>query len=427
MNVLLVSLYHPELVRGGAQQICHELFEALEETDGVTPTLLAAVDPSMPQLYKSGARITGFDGRPNQFVFLSRGYDYFWHRLNGDDLAEAFANYLLQVKPDVVHFHHFLLLGVDLLTLTRRTLPNARIVFTFHEFLAICMANGQMVRKSDNSICDRATPMRCHQCFPDISPEYFFMREMWVKRHLQAVDLFTTPSRFMIDIYAKWGVDRSRLAHVGNGQGDGHVTRLPQSPGRRRNRFGFFGQLVDNKGVWVILKAVSLLRAEGFSDFVVEINGDNLKYASESRRKEIQDFLEAEGERPVEEQIVFHNGGYEVSQLGTLMNRIDWCLVPSVWREAFGLVVSEAWLFGRPVIGSNVGGMAERVIDGQNGLHFAVGDARSLAEVIRHACDEKGLWDRLAAGVTAPASRDTMVSQFLELYRNGLPADAAAA
>jgi glycosyltransferase involved in cell wall biosynthesis len=424
VKVLLVSLYHPELVRGGAQQICHDLFEGLSESEGVTPTLLAAVDPTMPQLYKSGARITGFDGRANQFIFLSRGYDYFWHRLQGDDLAEAFANFLRQVKPDVVHFHHFLLYGLDFIALTRRTLPEARIIFTFHEYLAICMANGQMVRKTDGSICDRATPIRCHQCFPETSPEYFFMREMWTKRYLDDVDLFTTPSRFMIDLYAKWGVDPARMAHVTNGQGEGRILALAERPRTKRNRFGFFGQLVDNKGVWVILQAVALLRAEGFTDFVVELNGDNLKYASEARRAEIEAFIEAERARPLDERILVHNGGYEVGQLAALMNRIDWCLVPSVWREAFGLVVSEAWLHGRPVIGSNVGGMAERIVDGENGLHFAVADARSLAETIRRACTEEGLWDKLAAGIKPPAGRDVMVGKYLELYRNGLPAAA---
>jgi glycosyltransferase involved in cell wall biosynthesis len=427
VKTLLISLYHPELVRGGAQQICYELFEGLKETRGVEATLLAAVDPSMAHLYKSAARITGFDGRPNEFIFLSRGYDYFWNRLEGDDLSEAFATFLKQVKPDVVHFHHFLLLGLDLLTLTRRTLPQARIVFTFHEFLAVCMANGQMVRKTDNSICDRATAVRCHQCFPEISPEYFFMREMWVKRHLGSVDVFTMPSRFMIDIYGRWGVDRSRMVHVTNGQGENRITRPAERRRAKRNRFGFFGQMVDNKGVWVILEAVALLRAEGFTDFVVELNGDNLQYASEARRKEIEDFLEAERERPIEERIVFHNGAYEVGQLPTLMGRIDWTLVPSVWREAFGLVVSEAWLHGRPVICSKIGGPGERVIDEVNGLHFAVADPRSLAEVIRRACTEDGLWDRVAAGVQPPAGRDVMVGQFLDVYRGELPAAANAA
>ena len=63
MKVLLVSLFHPELVRGGAQQVCYELFQGLKSRRGIEPTLLAAVDPSFKSLYKSGAQITGFDGR----------------------------------------------------------------------------------------------------------------------------------------------------------------------------------------------------------------------------------------------------------------------------------------------------------------------------------------------------------------------------
>jgi len=34
LKVLLISLFHPELVRGGAQQICYELFEGLKELTG---------------------------------------------------------------------------------------------------------------------------------------------------------------------------------------------------------------------------------------------------------------------------------------------------------------------------------------------------------------------------------------------------------
>jgi len=49
------------------------------------------------------------------------------------------------------------------------------------------------------------------------------------------------------------------------------------------------------------------------------------------------------------------------------MARIDWCIVPSLWWEAFALVISEAWMFGKPVICSNVGAMADRVTDEADG------------------------------------------------------------
>jgi len=193
MKVLLISVFHPELVRGGAQQVCYELFEGLKQTPGIEPILLAAIDPSHTALYKSGARITGFDGREGEFLFLSREYDYWWHKCSDPRMIEAYVEFLKIVQPDLIHFHHFLLLGFDLIAVTRRVLPNVRIVFTLHEFLSICAADGQMLRKYDHSLCTRSSPVRCHQCFPDRGPEQFIMRELWVKRHFDVVDRFTTP------------------------------------------------------------------------------------------------------------------------------------------------------------------------------------------------------------------------------------------
>jgi glycosyltransferase involved in cell wall biosynthesis len=427
LKVLLVSLFHPELVRGGAQQVCYELFLGLRARDDVKPTLLASIDGSMPALFKSGARITGFDRRPDEFLFLSRDYDYTWHKTTNPQLVEAYVEFLGLVRPDVVHFHHFLTLGVDLLTITRKILPQARIVFTFHEFMAICAADGQMVRRTDRSLCAEASGIRCHQCLPDHPPEFFFMREMWMKKHFEAVDVFTTPSRFMIDHYVRWGLAPERIRHVPNGQADYSGGLIPTGERATRNRFGFFGQMVDNKGIHVILDAVEHLRASGFTDFVVEINGDNLRYASEGRRREIEAFLAREAERPPHERNVIMNGSYHVGQLTNRMARIDWCIVPSVWWEIFGLVISEAWMFKRPVIASNAGGMKERITDGVDGLHFQLGDPRALGEVMRRACKEDGLWERLVSGIHPPLNRDAMTDRFFQIYVENRVAEQLAA
>jgi glycosyltransferase involved in cell wall biosynthesis len=417
MRVLLISIFHPELVRGGAQQIAYELFRGLNERAGIEATFLAAIDQKQAAFYKSGACITGFDGRAGEFLFLSRGYDYWWHKTGDARLLEAYAEFLREIRPDVVHFHHFLLLGIDLVTFTRSALPDARIVFTLHEFLSICDANGHMLRVQDKALCTRASPVRCHQCFPSRGPEEFFLREMWFKRHFENVDMFTTPSRFMMEHFTAWGLDPARIRHVTNGQPDYAGGRRPaMAGGGRRDRFGFFGQLVDNKGVWLLLEAVALLRAEGFEDFLVEINGENLHYASERRRLEIEAFRAAEEALPPERRRVRFNGGYEVSQLAARMARVDWCIVPSVWWETFALVISEAWMFGRPVIASDIGAMGERVRDEVDGLHFTAGDARALAATMRRAATEEGLWERLSAGVSSPPARDAMVDGMVGVY-----------
>jgi glycosyltransferase involved in cell wall biosynthesis len=242
------------------------------------------------------------------------------------------------------------------------------------------------------------------------------MRKMWFMQHFSVVDAFTCPSRFMIEPYVTWGIPREKLHHITNGQRDYSAgVKLPAaSP--RHNRFGFFGQFVDVKGVQIILQAVSILRAEGFTDFTVELNGDNIRYASAGLRDVFETFMAEEAKRPSDERIVFNNGSYHVDQLHSRMSRVDWCIVPSIWWEIFGLVISEAWMFGRPVICSNVGGPGERVGNDVDGLHFEVADARSLALTLRRAATEEGLWERLSHSAPTPPSRDAMVQGYTGVY-----------
>jgi len=220
----------------------------------------------------------------------------------------------------------------------------------------------------------------------------------------------------MIDRYVEWGIDAGKIHHISNGQAD--CTRgstLPAFDGPK-NRFGFFGQMVDIKGIQIILRAVAILRDQGFTNFQVELNGDNLRYATPALTKEIEDFLTEENERPFAERIVQSNGSYHLDQLASRMARVDWSIVPSLWEEAFGLVVSEAWAFRRPVICSDVGALAERVTDNVNGIHFPRGDPYALAAVIRRVCTETGLWERLSGAIPEPPSLAAMVAGFLDVY-----------
>jgi glycosyltransferase involved in cell wall biosynthesis len=416
-RVLIVSLHHPELVRGGAQRVAYDLFQALQSHPDIAPVLLASADDRWPALFKSGARITGFDGRPGEYLFLSRDYDHWLHKATVPALVETFAAFLEEVRPEVVHFHHFMTLGVELISVARRVLPEARIVFTFHEFLALCAADGQMVRRTDGTLCAGPSAVRCHQCFPDRPPELFHARRLWLQAHLRHVDLFTVPSRFMAAPYIAWGVPEERIVHVPNGifSEAGKVPALPARPGPK-TRFGFFGQFVPNKGLPIILAAIALLRAEGVGGFTVELNGDNLREAPAALQTMLAEALAAEAERPVAERILSSNGSYGMSDLPARMARVDWCLLPSQWREAYGLVVSEAFMFGRPVICSDQGGPAERVRHEVDGLQVPLGDARALAETIWRCATEDGLWERLHANIRRPPAREAMAARFRDVY-----------
>ena len=80
LRVLLVSLFHPELIRGGAQQICYELFEELKQQPGVVPTLLASIDPRYPGAVQERRLHHGVRRAADEFLFLMQDYDYWWHK-----------------------------------------------------------------------------------------------------------------------------------------------------------------------------------------------------------------------------------------------------------------------------------------------------------------------------------------------------------
>jgi glycosyltransferase involved in cell wall biosynthesis len=79
-------------------------------------------------------------------------------------------------------------------------------------------------------------------------------------------------------------------------------------------------------------------------------------------------------------------------------------------------VIQEAFMNRRPVICSDIGGMAEKVAHSVNGLHFTVGDPAHLAQTIITGVRTPGLWDRLRAGIPAAYAMQRHVDNLTELY-----------
>jgi glycosyltransferase involved in cell wall biosynthesis len=430
-KVLYVSVFHPELVRGGAQQAAHELFRGARAA-GLDAVFVASCEPSVNQaLFKPGAIFTGFDGREGEYLFLSDSFEHVWYRNLNPRALRWFEEFLRDQRPDVVHFHHFMTIGLDMFILARRVLPEARLVLTLHEFLGICKADGQMVRRTDRTLCERASPVRCHQCFPDTAPEIFRLREDWVKHAFSVFDAFVAPTDFVRRRYAAWGLPAEKIHVVSNAQQDysGTDYRVPvpaaDALARVPNRFGFFGQLVDNKGLGVVFDALEAYDKRHAEEIVLEINGANLHYASEGFRTRFKEFLEAAD--GLEKVRVRHNGPYAMGDLPSRMGRIDWVLVPSTWWEIFGLVVSEAWMFRKPPIVSNIGGIGERVLHDHDGLLFEAGDAERLAETLHRCVTEPGLHARLAANSPGVPPVESVVREHCRVYGVALPEAAAAA
>jgi glycosyltransferase involved in cell wall biosynthesis len=116
-------------------------------------------------------------------------------------------------------------------------------------------------------------------------------------------------------------------------------------------------------------------------------------------------------------QRVHFAGPYQRRDLSRLIAAVDWVLVPSIWWENSPLVIQEAFAHRRPVICSNIGGMAEKVRWGRDGFHFQVNDPFELASLMVRLATSLDVWDRLQKSIQRPLSVAEAAARHLELYR----------
>jgi glycosyltransferase involved in cell wall biosynthesis len=399
-RLLYITSNHPAIRPGGLESYTLDLYEAMRLSGEFEPVLVARAGPPFtePSSHHGWSPFAMVGDDPNQYLFYTNTFadhsqfdPLFGRWANKQVLTRFFRDFLLAQKPDIVHIQHTIFLGYDLVRVIRNTLPDVRIIYTLHEYLPICFRDGQMVRTGTEDLCQEESPRRCHECFPHVTPQAFFMRKRFVQSHLALVDRFIAPTPYVRDRYVDWGLPSDRI--VVEPQGMLPVTdRVPDEGNERvRNRFGYFGQLNPYKGADVLLEAMDLLDEE--FDGHLWVHGANL----EIQPLEFRDRVAAlsDGSR---ENITFA-GRYEREELGKLMAEIDWVVVPSIWWETGPIVAMEAFQYGRPVICSDIGGMSEKVTDGVNGLHFRRRDAAHLAETMLYAVETSGLWKELHAGI----------------------------
>jgi hypothetical protein len=89
---------------------------------------------------------------------------------------------------------------------------------TFHEMLAICMADGQMVKRNSLELCHSASSIACNKCFPELRPEFVTLRAARLKAALEECDLFIFPSEFIAERYVEWGLAPEKCVVIPNGQ-----------------------------------------------------------------------------------------------------------------------------------------------------------------------------------------------------------------
>jgi glycosyltransferase involved in cell wall biosynthesis len=225
-------------------------------------------------------------------------------------------------------------------------------------------------------------------------------------RLVPAVDLFLSPSRFLLEQLVAWGVPAERIRHVRAGIDGARFERIVRVPSERL-RVAFLGTLARHKGPHVLIAAWARLpedlRQRGSLDLYGPPGGDPAYVA------ELEAAARACGARL--------HGRLEGDAVLELHARTDLLVVPSLWFENQPLVILEA-LWARTALAvSDLGGMAELVHEGETGLCFPAGDAAALATRLAELLGDRRALDALQRSRPAPPDVSSDVEQVEGAYR----------
>ena len=176
---------------------------------------------------------------------------------------------------------------------------------------------------------------------------------------------------------------------VGNPYNDEVFRNL--HPTARTKELIFVGRLVTDKGADLLLEALALLDAKPR----LTIAGEGPERAR--LEKQAADLR-------LQSQVNFA-GNQTSEQLAKILNEHQILVVPSRWREPFGIVALEGIACGCVAVGSAEGGLVEAI--GPCGITFPNGKARALADVLARLLVDQTECDRLRQNANAHLARFT--------------------
>jgi phosphatidylinositol alpha-mannosyltransferase len=172
--------------------------------------------------------------------------------------------------------------------------------------------------------------------------------------------------------------------------------------GAEELRILFIGQAVERKGLPVLLRAFEALREH--VPATLTLVGP--------RPDEIAPLL-------LDDRGVRALGKVSEAQKAEELRGAQVLCAPSLGGESFGMVLTEAFAAGTPVVASDIAGYRDVVRDGVEGLLTPRGDARALAEALRALALDPARRARMALAARARAERFAwphVAAEVLEVY-----------
>ena len=153
------------------------------------------------------------------------------------------------------------------------------------------------------------------------------------------------------------------------------VSAMSAAPSLRERAGGeaphllFLSNLIESKGIYVLLDACKVLKEQGL-DFTCDFVGGESKVVS------AEAFREAIAERGLADRVVYHGPQYGEDKV-RFFTQADVFVQPT-FDDCFPLTLVEAMQYGLPIVSTDVGAIPDMIVEGVNGFMCQQRDVPSL-------------------------------------------------
>jgi glycosyltransferase involved in cell wall biosynthesis len=388
MKVLVANNYF--YLRGGCERVMLNDMRALT-AEGIEVIPFSAADPdNLPTEYAKYF-VPGADIRATSPM---RRVEAAVDAVHCRRTADAFATMLDKLRPDVVHCHNIYgRLSTSILGVAKqRRIPT---VLTVHDYKVVCpsylmLKNGKPCSACVDGGYYRCAVNRCHK--GQLAASIVYSIEAYfagLTGSYGAVSAFLCPSHFIAGLLRESGIDSTRVIYHPN-----CVEPQEYAPQYHGSYVLSVGRLSHEKGL------PTLLRSMLGTKIPMRVAGTG------PMESELRDLAERDGGSIVLE------GHCDGNRLAELYRNAAFVVVPSEWYENAPMSILESFAYGKPVIGTRIGGIPELITEGEHGQLVDPGAPEQLRSAIQ------GLWsNRDAQTRMGMSARQLIETKFAHTQR----------
>jgi len=298
---------------------------------------------------------------------------------------------LKREKPNLVNIRNFYGFSPSVFTAAKSLkLP---VIFTAHDFFALCK-NSSFLK--NETVCQE----KCLVCSLWGSWNRIFMKE--IKFHFL--------SEFSAGLYHQYLSPKGLFiapnpVYLNEEEIKKNISlRTKMLSERQSIRFIFLGRLSRHKGLMTLLNAFSKVRCK---------NAELLIGGEGEIKKDVEDYVKID---PRIKYLGFVKG----ERKNEALLSADVLVLPSEWYEVSPLTIQEAYGFGLPVIGTDLGSIPEHIDTRETGWLFPYRDLASLARIMDDLCQSKQEIIRRSKACFSRALQNTSllyIEKVIENYR----------